>query len=216
MSSGKPSETPKSSTEPPVTESKLIRVRGVRATPGGWVWVNELADGWATFPDRGAGGRRWQWAIGILIVLLIPVDALLKRYTDALIWPQFAASAAIVVLILALVFIGNLTDARTSLSRRRARNDAMFLAGGKQAFRSAVRSHGRARTVGEMNILLSSIGRTDPVFSDRRISKCTLQRSWWRTTVHLTLTGNHALSYRASGFRAPRKLARVFEPERKN
>jgi hypothetical protein len=187
-------------------------VRGVRATPGGAVWVNELSDGWATFPDRGAGGRRWQWTIGILIVLLIPVDALLKRYTDALIWPQFAASAAIVVLILALVLIGNLTDARTSINRRKARNDSMLRAGGRQAFRSAMRTHGRARTVGEMNILLGSIGRTDPVFSDRRISTCTVDRRWWRTTVHLTLTGNHSLSYRVIGVRSPARLARVFDP----
>lgn len=211
MSSGEPTETHQS-TESPSRTPKLIRVRGVRATPGGSVWVNELSDGWATFPDRGAGGRRWQWAIGILIVVLIPVDALLKRYTDALIWPQFAASAAIVVLILALVLIGNLTDARTSVSRRKAHNDSMFRAGGKQAFRGAMRTHGRAQTVGEMNILLGSIGRTDPVFSDRRISTCKVDRSWWRTTVHLTLTGNHSLSYRVIGVRSPAKLARVFEP----
>jgi hypothetical protein len=115
-----------------------------------------------------------------------------------------------VVLILALVVVGNLTDGRAEVSRWRARNQSMLRAGGKQAFRSTMRTHGRARTVGEMNILLSSLGRTDPVFSDRRISKCNVQQHWWRTTVHLTLTGNHSLSYRAYGVRAPSKLARVF------
>ena len=75
-----------------------------------------------------------------------------------------------------------------------------------------MRTHGRARTVGEMNILLGSIGRTDPVFSKRRISKYSVDHRWWRTTVDLTLTGNHALRYRAVGLRSPAKLARVFEP----
>lgn len=212
MNSGEPTETHKAPTVPAAAELKLTRVRGVRATPGGWVWVNELTDGWATFPDRGAGGRRWQWAIGILIVILFPVDALVQHYSNNLIWPQFSVSAAIIVLILALVVIGNFTDSRKSISRWRARNQSMIQAGGKQAFRSAIRTHGRARTVGEMNILLGSIGRTDPVFSRRRISKCTVDHSWWRTTVHLTLTGNHSLSYRTYGFRSPVKLARVFEP----
>jgi hypothetical protein len=209
MSSGEPTETYQS-TELSAREPKLIRVRGVRATPGGWAWVNELTDGWATFPDRSAGGRRWQWTIGILIVLLIPTDYLVAHLK--LEWFQFGVSAAIVVLILALVLVGNLTDGRAEVSRWRARNQSMLRAGGKQAFRSAMRTHGRARTVGEMNILLGSIGRTDPVFSKRRISTCSVDHTWWRTTVDLTLTGNHSLRYRAIGLRSPAKLARVFEP----
>ena len=81
-----------------------------------------------------------------------------------------------------------------------------------QALRSAIRTHTRARTVGGMNILLSSLGRTDPVFSRRRISTCTVDHRWWRTTVALTLDENHALRYRTIGFRSPAKLARVFDP----
>jgi hypothetical protein len=213
MSSGEPTETHQS-TELSAREPKLIRVRGVRATPGGWVWVNELTDGWATFPDRSAGGRRWQWTIGILIVLLVPTDYLVAHLK--LEWFQFGVSAAIVVLILALVLVGNLTDGRAEVSRWRARNQSMLRAGGKQAFRSAMRTHGRARTVGEMNILLGSIGRTDPVFSKRRISTCSVDHTWWRTTVDVTLTGNHSLRYRAVGLRSPAKLARVFEPTLKH
>ncbi|HEX3783234.1 MAG TPA: hypothetical protein VHX38_26505 [Pseudonocardiaceae bacterium] len=201
-------ESTEARTTSALPERKLIRVRGVRAKPGGWVWVNELADGWATFPDRGAGGRRWQWGIGILIVVLFPVDALVQH--DNLLWTQFGVSVAIVVLILALVVIGNLTDDRKAVSRWRARNQSMLRAGGRQALAGAIRTHGRARTVGEMNILLSSLGRTDPVFSWRRISTCTVNHSWWRTTVVLRLTGNHSLTYRTYGVRSPGKLARVF------
>ena len=84
MSSGKPTEEHKASAGPAAAEPKLIRVRGVRAKPGGWVWVNELTDGWATFPDRGAVGRRVQWVIGILIVILISVDALIEHYLNDL------------------------------------------------------------------------------------------------------------------------------------
>ncbi|HJP75132.1 MAG TPA: hypothetical protein VJ914_12735 [Pseudonocardiaceae bacterium] len=211
MTSEKSTEKPKASAPPAVVEPKLVRVRGVRAKPGGWVWVNELADGWATFPDRGVVGRRLQWVIGILILALIPVDYLAKRLDSM--WLQFYASAAIIVLILALALVGNLTDGRVALDRRRARNESMLLAGGKNAFRSAIRTHGRARTVGEMNIFLGSIGRTDPVYSDRRIARCVVDRRWWRTNVELTLTGDHSLGYRAYGLRAPRKLARVFAPE---
>lgn len=208
MTSGKSTSTPRTPAPSPVAEPKLIRVRGVWAKPGGWVWVTELADGWATFPDRGVIGRRLQWTIGILILALIPILFLAKHVNAE--WFQFGAGLAIVVLILALVLVGNLTDSRVELARRRTRNESMFLAGGKNAFRSAIRTHGRARTVGAMNILLSSIGRTDPVFSDRRIARCVVDRRWWRTTVELTLTGNHSLAYRAYGFRAPTKLARIF------
>jgi hypothetical protein len=187
-------------------------MRGVRAKPGGWVWINELTDGWATFPDRGAVGRRVQWAIGILIVILIPVDALVEHYLNDLIWPQFGVSAAIIVLILALVAVGSITDDRRAIGRWRARNESAVRAGGMQALRNAIRTHTRARTVGGMNLLLSSLGRTDPVFSRRRIKTCTVDHRWWRTTVDLTLDENHTLRYRATGLRSPAKLARVFGP----
>ena len=208
MSPDKPVETPSIDVS---ADRKLIRVRGVRATPGGWVWMNELVDGWATFPDRSAGGRRLQWGIGILILILIPVDVVVSRLG----LDGFAAytSVAILALLLLLAVVGNLTTDRQQFSRWRARNQSMLRAGGKQAFRAAMRTHGRARTVGEMNILLGSVGRTDPVFSMRRIATSSVDHSWWRTTVHLTLTGNHALTYRVYGFRAPGKLARVFASE---
>jgi hypothetical protein len=210
MSSGEPTETHKPPTTSIAAERKLIRVRGVRATPGGWVWINELVDGWATFPDRGAGGRRWQWAIGILVVILIPTDVLVSHLNLPLY--EGLTSAAILALLLLLAVIGNFTDNRKTLSRWRARNQSTLQAGGKQALRGAIRTHGRARTVGEMNILIGSLGRNDPVFSTRRIAKSIVDRSWWRTTIHLTLTGNHSLTYRTYGVRSPAKLARVFEP----
>jgi hypothetical protein len=210
MSSSKPTEEHKESAAP--AEPKLTRVRGVRAKPGGWVWVNELTDGWATFPDRGAVGRRVQWVIGILILILIVVDTLIEHYFNDVGLTQFILSLAIFALIVALVAVGSITDDRRALGRWRARNDSALRAGGTQALRSAIRTHTRARTVGGMNILLSSLGRTDPVFSRRRISTCTVDHQWWRTTVNLTLDENHALRYRAIGLRAPAKLARVFDP----
>jgi hypothetical protein len=65
-----------------------------------------------------------------------------------------------------------------------------------------------------MNILLSGLGRTDPVYSTRRIARSSVDRNWWRSTVHLTLTGNHSLVYRVYGVRSPAKLARVFPADR--
>lgn len=186
----------------------------MRATPGGWVRLSELADGWATFPDRSAGGRRAQWTIGILAVVLIPVDVLVSRLGLA----EFEGivSIAILALLALLVVVGNVTDERTQVGRWRARRQSVLRAGGRQAFRAAVRHSGTVRTVGEMNILLSSLGRTDPVYSTRRIARSSVDRTWWRSTVHLTLTGNHSLVYRVYGIRSPAKLARVFPVDREH
>jgi hypothetical protein len=208
MSPDKPAETPSVDIS---ADRKLIRIRGVRSTPGGWVWMNELVDGWATFPDRSAGGRRLQWGIGILILMLIPVDVVVSRL--GLDGYGAGASVAILALLLLLAVVGNLTTDRQQFSRWRARNQSMLRAGGKQAFRAAMRTHGPARTVGAMNILLGSVGRTDPVFSRRRIARSSVDHRWWRTTVRLTLTGNHVLTYRVYGLRSPGKLARVFDAQ---
>lgn len=192
------------------TERKLIRVRGVRANPGGSIWVNELVDGWATFPDRSLVGRRIQWGIGVLIIIAIVVDVVVSHL--GLLDAEGIASAAIFGLLLLLVLVGNLTDDRQQVSRWRARNDSMLRAGGKQAYRAAMRTHGSARTVGGMNILLGSIGRVDPVYSQRRIATSAVDHRWWRTTVQLTLTGDQTVTYRVYGIRSPGRLARVFTP----
>lgn len=206
MTPDKPTEAPNKHG----TERKLIRIRGVRAAPGGWVWMNELIDGWATFPDRSAGGRRLQWLIAIIAVILIPVDVVVTHFDLAMY--EGVVSLAIIAMILLFVVVGNLTDSRREIGRWRARNQSMLRAGGKQAFRTAVRTHGRARTVGEMNILLSSMGRTDPVFSKRRIVKSTVDSRWWRTRVVLDLTDDHKITYQVYGMRAPARLAQIFEP----
>lgn len=67
------------------------------------------------------------------------------------------------------------------------------------------------RRKSEMKILLDSLGRVDPVSSYRRISVCSVEHHRRSTTVELTLTGNHSLTYQVRGIRAPGKLARVFE-----
>jgi hypothetical protein len=191
-------------------DRKLIRVKGVRADPGGWVWVSELDDGWATFPDWGAGGRRFQWVGAVLLVVLIALQFPLVD-NDWYLPLQVINGGLIVLLIIALWVVGQVTDNRKAAARRQVRYRSMFLAGGRDAVRAAVRSRGRTRTVSEMNILLSSIGREDPVFSKRRITKVAVDRRFLRTSVALTLTGGHSLTYRTRGFRGPVKLARVFE-----
>ena len=198
--------TPRTSSD----DRKLIRVKGVRAIPGGWVWVSELDDGWATFPDWGAGGRRFQWVGAVLLVVLIALQFPLVDY-DWYLPLQIINGGLIVALILALWVVGQVTDDRKAMARRQVRFRSMFLAGGRDAVRAAVRSRGRTRTVAEMNILLSSIGREDPVYSKKRIAKVAVARSLLRTSVALTLTGDHSVTYRTLGFRGPGKLARVFE-----
>jgi hypothetical protein len=186
-----------------------VRVRGVRAAPGGWVAVQELTDGWATFPDQGAGNRRWQRAgVGLLLVLL-GAEFVAER---------IAALAAVVVpigwavlfLFVALVVSDEVADDRNAVRRWRARTQALLRAGGRDALRRAVRQHGPARTVGELNILLSELGRTDPVFSARRVRRVAVHSRRWQTTVEVELTGGRQLRYRVRGLRGPARLARVF------
>lgn len=176
------------------------------------MWVSELVDGWAIFTDRGAVGRRIQWGIGVLIVVLILADVVVSHL--GLADDASVLSAGVLVSILLLAVVGNLSDDRQVFSRWRARNENMLRAGGRQAFRASMRVHGSARTVGGMNILLGSLGRVDPVYSMRRIAASSVDRRWWRTTVRLTLTGDHAVIYRVYGLRAPSKLARIFGSER--
>jgi hypothetical protein len=152
-----------------------------------------------------------QWGVGGLIVILIVADVVVSRL--GLADDAGVLSAAVLVAILLLAVVGNLSDDRQMFSRWRARNENMLRAGGRQAFRASMRLHGSARTVGGMNIFLGSVGRTDPVYSMRRIATSSVDRRWWRTTVRLTLTGDQAVTYRVYGVWAPGKLARVFAPE---
>jgi hypothetical protein len=81
-----------------------------------------------------------QWTIGILAVVLIPVDVLVSRLGPA----EFEGivSIAILALLALLVVVGNVTDERTQVGRWRARRQSVLRAGGRQAFRAAVRSSG--------------------------------------------------------------------------
>jgi hypothetical protein len=67
-----------------------------------------------------------------------------------------------------------------------------------------------ARTVAATNILLTSLGRTEPVYSIARTRHTAIKQRWWQCTVRIDLTGGHQLTYRARGIRRPTKLARIF------
>ena len=194
-------------------DRKLIRVKGVRAQPGGPVRMAELLDGWATFPDYGAVGRRWQRIGVVLLVALFVTEYLVERANG----PgtlQGILALAMIGLIVLLIASNEVSDDRAILARWRTRRASTLRAGGRTAIRQALAHQGRTRTVGEMNILLSSIGRTDPVFSTKRVRRLRMRSHWWHTTVTLELTNGSTLAYRALGVRAPRRLARVFGADR--
>ena len=194
-------------------DRKLIRINGVRANPGGPVRFQELLDGWATFTDFGATGRRLQRiAVTALIVLFgaLAVDEKVIGPSDS----QIYLVAAIVAMIVLLWATQLVSDERTFFARLRLRRESALRAGGTKMIRQAVDNHGRVRTVGQMNILISSLGRTDPVFSLKRVRQAQVRKSWWRTTVKLELTNGKELTYRVVGVRAPRKLASAFAADR--
>ena len=194
-------------------ERKLIRIKGVQAIPGGPVRFQELRDGWATFTDFGAMGRRWQYRIIVSIFVLLGILVFHQR----VIGPSqldFVFMAGLVALVLLLRTTQLMTDGRSSSARRRLRRESALRAGGTGMLRQAINKHGPARTVGQMNILISSLGRTDPVFSLKRVRHAQVRREWWRTTVTLELTNGKELTYRVVGVRAPHKLAAAFAADR--
>jgi hypothetical protein len=185
------------------------RVSGVRATPGGAVLVVGLADGWAVFPDDRARFRRAQIACAVGALVAFGIEYLLQRtHTPG---PAEGIVALVGIGLFVVVFsLGDAADWGAARARRRRRAQSTVRAGGRDAVGQAVRRRGRARTVAEMNVLLSSLGRTDPVYSLDRVRRGEVRRRWWQTTVHLHLTGDHQLVYRVVGLRAPVKLAAIF------
>jgi hypothetical protein len=192
---------------------KLIRINGVRANPGGPVRFQELRDGWATFTDFGATGRRWQRIMAVSLVVLFGALVFDEKVIGSN-YSQVYLIVAIVVLVFLLWATQLVSDEKSFFSGLRLRRESARRAGGTKMLQRAINTHGRARTTGEMNILLSSLGRTDPVFSLKRVRHARVRTTWWRTTVELELANGKGLTYRVVGIRAPRKLAAAFAADR--
>lgn len=144
----------------------------------------------------------------MLPVLLIAADFVVEHVIPGSVAPV-PISFAVRIRFVTLVAADEVTSDRTAIQRWRARGQAILRAGGPDMLRQAVRRHGPARTVGEMNVPLGSIGRTDPVFSTRRVRSVRVDRRWWRTVVRLDVAGRE-FTYRATGVRAVATLADVF------
>jgi hypothetical protein len=188
-------------------DRKLLRA-AVRSEPGGWVRVVELADGWVVFPDVRGTLRRWQWFFGIGIFVMgglewLPRHGFGPDYLQAVF--AFGAIGCLIV----LVSLGQASDTRAGRERRRIRRESVLLAGGMGAQKQAFAHMGRARTVAEMNVLLSSLGRAEGVYSARRIRGAEIRRRWWGTVVDLDFGKGHVV-YRSLSVRAAGKLARIF------
>lgn len=205
MDTDDPSGAP--SPAPPIR--KLTRVSGVRATPGGWVRLIELDDGWVAFADHRAPYRRWQGVCAVALLLALGAEALLQHGYGPVAAEGVLGLAAVGLLLL-IMAIGLRADQRVAAQRWSTRVDSMWRAGGRDAIRQAVRHAGRAHTVGEMNVLLTSLGRTEPVYSHAATRRTAVEQHWWRSTVRIDLTGGHQLRYRARGVRRPMKLAQIF------
>jgi hypothetical protein len=188
---------------------RLVRVSGVWGMPGGWVTLVELEDGWALFPDRRTRYRRWQVVCAVGLVVVLGLEWLLQHG-----YGPVAAQAVLGLLgfgLLLLIFvIGQVGDDRAAGDRRRLRRESLLRAGGRGAVRQSMRHLGRTRTVGELNIALSSVGRTDPVYSTSRVRDVEVRRHWLRTVVDVELKNGRRIVYRVRGIRGPVKLARVF------
>ena len=173
----------------------------------------ELLDGWATFTDFGATGRRWQRILVVALIVLfgaLVADEKLIGPNDSQVYLVLAIVAAVVLLWVTQV----VSDERAFFSRLRLRRESALRAGGASMLRRAINTHGRTRTVGQMNVLISSLGRTDPAFSFKRVRQAQVRKSWWRTTVTLELTNGKELTYRVVGVRTPQKLATTFARDR--
>ena len=194
-------------------DRKLIRIKGVRAKPGGVVRLAELTDGWATFPDPGGGARRWQ-RVGLFVLVPLFVALYLSERGVLPFGAQGILALVVLAVIILLVVSNEVSQDVTILARWRIRREATIRTGGRAQLWRVILTQGRARTVGEVNILLSSLGRADPVFSTRRVRHAQVRKHWWRTVVDLELTNNKHVSYRVVGVRAPSRLARAFDPGR--
>ncbi len=64
-----------------------------------------------------------------------------------------------------------------------------------------------AQTVGEMNILLNALGRTDPVISAKSVTSGAVRRRRFHAVAEVELDGGDRLSYRVWGPRASDRLA---------
>lgn len=188
---------------------RLAKVSGVRVQPGTSVRLIELIDGWAVYPDPGATSRRWQRTAFAVLVMLVVVEYLLVQWRAP---SQVEGPLAIVIIALffGLVIGNELSDDLALFGKWRARQQSALRAGGNRALRQALRFRGRARTVGEMNIMLSSIGRTDPVYSFKRVKRADIRRQWWRTVVAVEFVSGRTVTYQVRSPRAAAKLARLF------
>ncbi|HEX4725067.1 MAG TPA: hypothetical protein VH333_21320 [Pseudonocardiaceae bacterium] len=188
---------------------KPLRVSGVHATPGGWVHLIELEDGWVVFADNRAGYHRWQGACALALIPVLGTLALLEHGSGP-VDAEAALGFAAFGLVMLIMSIGDGADRRASADRRRTRAQSTWLAGGRGAVQQAVRRTSGARTVAEMNVLLTSLGRTEPVYSIARTRHTEIKQHWWQCTVRMDLAGGHQLVYRARGIRRPTKLAQIF------
>jgi hypothetical protein len=188
---------------------KLARIKGVRVRPDAPVRLIELTDGWAVFPDLGATNRRWQRLGVVSLVALFVAEYLLQRGYGPY-QAQGVVAIAIFALILLLAMTDDISRDMASFRRWRTRQQSTLRAGGRGAVRAAMRHVGPTRTVGEMNVLLSSIGRNDPVYSFRRAKQVRVDRRWWRTVVVIDFVSGRTVTYQVSGPRAAVKLANVF------
>jgi len=194
---------------------KLSRVSGVRATPGGWVHLIELDDGWVVFADNRARYRRWQGVCALALLLTLGAEALLQHgYGPAA--AQGVLGLAAIGLLVLIISIGQVSDQHAAADRRGTRARSMWRAGGRDATRQAMRHAGRARTVGEMNILLTGLGRTEPVYSHAATRRTAIEQHWWHSTVLIDLAGGHQLQYRARGIRKPTTLVQIFRRNRQH
>lgn len=190
---------------------KIPHIKGVRAYPGGVVQFQELRDGWATFPDFGGRMRRWQrwgYVVAVGSVIGAIVCAKTGHHTAGVV-----LAGVFVGVMLVVMSTGTASDERSALARLRLRWASESRAGGREMLRAALARAGRAETVAKMNVLLSSLGRTDPVYSFARIRRARVRNGKIWAAVRLTLDNDATLTYRVLGWRAPGRLARAFGPE---
>jgi hypothetical protein len=192
------------------TGRKLLRLRGVRVKPGGVVRMAELLDGWATFPDPGAGLIRVQRISLAILVVTTPIAVIVARTHTSGAIAYFLDLVAFLSFLVVVAF-GSTSEDLRDIARWRARRQSTFAVGGSTALRQTLNHVGRTRTVGEMNILLSSIGRADPVYSINRVRHVRVRNYWWHARVDIQLKNDKTLIYRATGIRAPTRLTRIFD-----
>lgn len=191
---------------------RIPHIKGVRASPGGVVQFQELQDGWATFPDFGGRIRRWQrWGCTVAVASVIGATACAKAGDHS---AGVALAGVFVAVMLLVMSTGTVSNEQSFLARWRLRRDSELRAGGRDMLRAAIAHAGRAETAAKMTVLVSSLGRTDPVYTFRRIRRARVRNGAIWASVRLELDNDTTLTYRVLGWRAPGRLARAFGPPR--